>query len=202
MLDLPPSPTRRSSDLYEASAERFRAARKAPPEPVEHATRDGHGIVVLASCGNLGAVELAHSFGRQGVGLYRTELLLLAEKTLPTEDALAKHYRQVVERQDGLPVNFRLLDVSTRVQIGGEPARIERNPALGLRGIRRLLQEGNLLRLQLRAILRAGAGRDNVGVLVPFVTSVSDLQRVKSAVVEERLVLRKAGVECAEQLRV
>lgn len=196
------NPDERTRAEYEASAERFRAARKAPPEPVEHATRDGHRIVVLASCGNLGEVELAHSFGMQGVGLYRTELLLLAEKTLPTEDALAKHYRQVVERQDGLPVNFRLLDVSTRVQIGGEPARIERNPALGLRGIRRLLQEGNLLRLQLRAILRAGAGRDNVGVLVPFVTSVSDLQRVKSAVVEERLVLRKAGVECAEQLRV
>jgi phosphoenolpyruvate-protein kinase (PTS system EI component) len=88
------------------------------------------------------------------------------------------------------------------VQVGGELARIERNPALGVRGVRRLLQDGNILRLQLRAILRAAAGRDHVGVLVPFVTALSDLQRVKAAILEERVALRKQGVPCAEHLKV
>ena len=109
----------------------------------------------------------------RGIGLFRTELMFLAEKTLPTEDMLEHHYRQVVQRPDEAPVNFRLLDVSSRVQIGSEPPRIERNPALGVRGVRRLLQDAGILRLQVRAILRAAAGRDDIGVLVPFVTAAS-----------------------------
>src|SRR5690606_16730000 len=78
----------------------------------------------------------------------------------------------------------------------------ERNPALGLRGVRALfaLQGGNILRLQLRAILRAAAGLDTVSVLVPFVTSLSDIQRVRAAIVEERLELVKRGEPCAERL--
>lgn len=196
------NPDERVRVEYEASAERFRATRQEPPEDIEHATRDGHRVEIFGSCGNLGEVELAHSFGMQGVGLFRTELLFLAEKALPTEDMLEHHYRQVVQRPNDMPVNFRLLDVSTRVQIGGELPRIERNPALGMRGVRRLLQDSNILRLQLRAILRAAAGRDNVAVLVPFVTSLSDLQRVKAAILEERIALRKLGMACAEGLRV
>ena len=187
---------------YEATAERFKATRAAPPEKVEHSTRDGHRVAVFGSCGNLGEVDLAHGFGMQGVGLYRTELLFLADKSLPTEDALEHHYRQVVQRPNESPVNFRLLDISTRVQVGGESPRIERNPALGVRGVRRLLQEGAILRLQVRAILRAAVGRTNIGVLVPFVTAVSDLQRVKAAILEERLALRKKSVPCADVLRI
>lgn len=196
------NPDERVRVEYEASAERFKATLRAPPEEVEHATRDGHRVDLLGSCGSLGEVELAHSFGMQGVGLFRTELMFLAEKTLPTEDMLEHHYRQVVQRPNQAPVNFRLLDVSTRVQVGGEPPRIERNPALGMRGVRRLLQDGSILRLQVRAILRAAHGRDNVGVLVPFVTALSDLQRVKAAILEERISLRKQGVTCAERLLV
>lgn len=196
------NPDERVRAEYEASAERFRAARTAPPEAVEHCTRDGHRVHLMGSCGNVGEVELAKSFGMDGVGLFRTELLFLAEKTLPSEDMLERHYRGVVQQAAGQPVNFRLLDVSTRVQVGGEAPRIERNPALGMRGVRRLLQDGTILRLQIRAVLRAAVGTDNTGLLVPFVTALSDIQRVKAAILEERIALRKRGVACADVLRV
>jgi phosphotransferase system enzyme I (PtsI) len=196
------NPDERVRAEYEASAERFKAARATPPEAVEHCTRDGHRVQLLGSCGNLGEVELARSFGMDGVGLFRTELLFLAEKALPTEDMLERHYRQVVQQAAGVAVNFRLLDISTRVQIGGETPRIERNPALGMRGVRRLLHEGLILRLQIRAVLRAAEGTETTGLLVPFVTALSDLQRVKAAILEERVGLRKRGLPCADVLRV
>jgi phosphoenolpyruvate synthase/pyruvate phosphate dikinase len=76
----------------------------------------------------------------------------------------------------------------------------ERNPAMGRRGVRGLLANQDVLRLQLRAILRAAVGSEHVGVLIPFVTSVMDVQRVKAILIEERLALRKAKVPVAGSL--
>jgi phosphoenolpyruvate-protein kinase (PTS system EI component) len=85
--------------------------------------------------------------------------------------------------------------------LGVAPAQ-ERNPALGRRGVRGLLANQDVLRLQLRAILRAAVGAEQVAILVPFVTGLADLQRVKSAALEERVALKKGNVECASALAV
>jgi phosphoenolpyruvate-protein kinase (PTS system EI component) len=141
--------------------------------------------------------------GMEGIGLYRTELLFLVdESAAPTEDRLVQQYAEVVQGAKEALVNFRLLDVSSISRVIPVPTRVERNPAMGMRGVRALLHDGTIMRTQLRAILRAAAGTDNVGVLVPFVTGLSDLQRVKSAILEERLELRKQKVKCAETLRI
>ncbi len=183
-------------------AQGWKAQRQqAPDVDHRHETRDGTAIELLGSCGSGGEAEMARTFGLAGVGVFRTELAFLAERRRPTEDELTVQYRQVVEGQQGRAVNFRLLDVAAAA-LAGESRDPERNPAMGMRGVRGLLQNQDVLRLQLRAILRAAVGTENTGVLVPFVTHVMDLQRVKAAVIEERLALRKAKVAVAESVRV
>lgn len=188
---------------YTQSAERWKSVRhEAPPQEAAHATRDGSEVSLLAACGNVGEVELARTFGMGGVGLFRTELMFMVDDRLPTEDMLVKQYSEVVKLPDQQRAMFRLLDVTAAARVSGLPRAEERNPALGLRGIRAHMADGAVMRLQLRAILRAAVGRETAGVLVPFVTAVQEIQRVKAAILEERLALRKAGVACAESLFV
>lgn len=176
---------------------------KMPENDSAHATRDGVEIQLMSAVGGVSEAALSRTMGMDGVGLYRTELLFLVEENRrPTEDVLTHHYAEVLSGSKGSPTNFRLLDVSSKARVIKLPTEVERNPAMGLRGIRALLYEGSILRLQLRAILRAAANTPNVGVLVPFVTGLSDLQRVKAAILEERLELRKKKVKCAETLRI
>ncbi len=187
----------------EKAAAQLRAERlQEPAEEREHRTRDGTEVRILGSCGSGGEVQLARSYGMDGIGVFRTELQFLSGRVPPGEDELVETYRAIVRQPAGLPVHVRLLDVSAAAPVVGVPASTERNPALGVRGIRWLLAHPEVLRLQVRAVLRAAAGTDGVAVLVPFVTGVSDLMPVKSAVLEERQSLRKQGVPCAERLGV
>ena len=183
-----------------AAAVRWKQSRneQAPADAERPQTRDGTPIRLLGSCGSAGEAELVRTFGMDGIGVFRTELQFLAEKMHPSEETLVGSYRQAVEAQAGRPIAFRLLDVMASTH--GETRQPERNPTMGRRGVRALLAHYDVLRLQLRAILRAAAGASDVAVLVPFVTSLSDLQRVKSALIEERLALRKAGQACASEL--
>lgn len=196
-------PDERLLGEYEESARQFRESfERGPAAEAAHATRDGTEVRIRASAGSLGEVDLARTYGMDGIGLFRTELMFLVEERVPEEDQLVEQYTQVVRQPHEEPVNFRLLDVSSSARVWGVDFTPERNPAMGVRGIRLLLQHPEILRLQLRAILRAAAGTEETGVLVPFVTGVSDLQRVKAAILEERQALRKRGVPCADRLSV
>ena len=187
-----------------ASSQRWRESQEAAAQPSDtatHQTRDGTAIRILGSCGSPGEADLVHTFGMEGIGVYRTELMFLADGKPPTEDALVESYREVIAAQQGKAVSFRLLDVAaaTLDVVAPQP---ERNPAMGRRGVRGLLAKQQVLRMQLRAILRAAAEIKNVAVLVPFVTTLSDMQRVKAALVEERVGLMKAKVACAADVKI
>ncbi len=183
------------------AAERHRESLRTPTADEEQAVlRDGTAVRIHAACGNLGEVDLSRTLGMEGVGLYRTELTFLLEKRTPTEEELFEHYREVARHPGAGPVNFRLLDVGTTTPVPGLTQVPERNPALGVRGVRALLDAPALLRLQVRAILRAAAGTHRAAVLVPFVTGTADLARIRAVVVEERLALRKRKVPCADSL--
>lgn len=190
-------------EKYRTAAEQFEAQRLvAPGEDREHATRDGTEVRILASCGSQGEVGLARTYEMDGIGVFRTELSFLSDTEVPNEDSLVKQYRDVVRQPGEQPVYFRLLDVNATTPVAGLKAMTERNPALGLRGVRRLLSNSSLLRLQVRAILRAAQGTATTGLLVPFVTGLSDMTRVKTAILEERQALRKNRIPCAETLLV
>lgn len=187
---------------YAEQAQQWKSQRQKAPE-VEggHCTRDGVEIELLGSCGSPGEAELSRTFGLAGIGVFRTELPFLTDQRRPTEDELVAQYKQVLASHQGHPVNLRLLDVAAAT-LDSERREPERNPAMGRRGVRGLLQHQDVLRLQLRAILRAAAGTTSTGVLVPFVTSVAELARVKAAILEERVALKKAKIACAESVRV
>ncbi len=195
------NPDERLRTEYAQSVQKMKQV-EMPPEDREHATRDGRKVNLMASCGSVGEVNLSRTMGMDGIGLFRTELLFLVEDSRPSEDLLVHQYQEVVRASADHVINFRLLDVSSLTKVLHQPSAMERNPSMGMRGIRALLHDGDVLRLQLRAILRAAAGTDDTGVLIPFVTGLSDMQRVKAAIVEERQELRKKRTPCADTLRV
>jgi phosphotransferase system enzyme I (PtsI) len=176
-----------------------------PVEPPEWAlreprTRDGEAIVIGGACGNLPEVEQAAVLGMAGVGLYRTELLFLVEKTPPSREALQRHYASVVQKSPG-PVTFRLLNVDSSLGIDYLHAGRDPNPHLGRAGVRLLLAREPILRRQLRAILLAAAGT-SVRIAVPLVTDCGELRRVKEILFEERIELRKSGHEFAQEVEL
>lgn len=186
------------------SSQRWRESQAELAEPDSdsvHQTRDGTKIRMLGSCGSAGEADLVNTFGMEGVGVFRTELQFLADNAEPSEDDLVESYREVITGQKGKPVAFRLLDVAAKT-LQVVAAQPERNPSMGRRGVRGLLANQDVLRKQLRAILRAAVDQKDVAVLVPFVTTLSDMQRVKAAVLEERVGLMKAKVPCAANLAI
>jgi phosphotransferase system enzyme I (PtsI) len=186
------------------SSQRWRESQAEVVEPegeTVHQTRDGTLIHTFGSCGSAGEADLVNTFGMEGIGVFRTELQFLADEGVPSEDSLVESYRAVIDGQKGKPVSFRLLDVSAatlRVMV----PQPERNPSMGRRGVRGLLANQEVLRKQLRAILRAAVDAQNISVLVPFVTTLSDMQRMKAAVLEERVSLMKAKIPCATNVRI
>jgi phosphoenolpyruvate-protein phosphotransferase (PTS system enzyme I) len=186
------------------SSQRWRESQAEVAEPegeTVHQTRDGTPIRMLGSCGSAGEAALVNTFGMEGVGVFRTELQFLADDGEPSEDALVESYREVIDGQKGKPVAFRLLDVAAATLRVVVP-QPERNPSMGCRGVRGLLSSQEVLRKQLRAILRAAKDVQNVSVLVPFVTTLSDMQRMKAAVLEERVSLMKAKIACATNVAI
>ena len=161
--------------------------------PGDFHTADGEAVSVQASCGNLPEAEQATTAGLREIGLYRTELLYLIDKEQPSLDSLVAHYSAVLEQTRGGPVTFRLLDVDSSFEIDYLYERRESNPALGKAGVRILLEREPVLRRQLQALLRAAVEGTHVRLAVPFLIDVSDLRRVKEALFEAKLDLRRAG---------
>lgn len=180
-----------------------RAAERRIEAPFEDqgatALADGTELVVAGACGNLGEVTQARDAGLDGIAVYRTELLFLVDRHSPGEDLLLHHYEQVLKRAGPeARVAFRLLDLThgQHHAVDDEP-----NPLLGMRGVRGLLAEPELLRTQLRALLRAQAS-STLELLVPFVSSVQDLRRIHEALRSERGQLVKNRIPCASDVRV
>jgi phosphotransferase system enzyme I (PtsI) len=199
-------PTEAQLAQFTDRAQKWKAAAiQAPDTQPKHETRDGVAVNLLGSCGSPGEADLSRTFGLSGIGVFRTELPFLAQQgeaaRRPTEDDLTAQYRQVLAGMEGKPVSFRLLDVAAAT-LDTEKRNPERNPAMGARGVRGLFLHQDVLRMQVRAILRAAADHTQVAVLVPFVTGPQDLQRVKAIVMEERVALRKAKIAAVDQLLV
>lgn len=135
-------------------------------------TLDGKTIPIYASVDSPDDVPLALSYGADGVGLVRTEMLLVRLQHFPNEEEQYRWYRAIAERAYPKPVTLRVFDVGSDKILHGMPH--EANPALGLRGLRFMLHRKDIFRTQLRAILRASELR-NVRLLVPMVTAIEEL---------------------------
>ncbi len=164
-------------------------------------TPDGRQIQLMGNVDLPEEIEQAVRFGAQGVGLLRTEFLLTGRATLPTEDEQTDYFRRVASAFREHPVVIRSYD------LGGDKFPVafktsaEANPFLGWRSIRVCLDEPEVFRPQLRAVLRAAAGRD-IRLMLPLVTRVEEVEEARAMMEEEAAALKAAGVRAAESVPV
>lgn len=163
-------------------------------------TQDGVDISLLANAESREDVAQAHSLGAAGLGLYRTEFLFLQRNELPDEDEQFRIYRDVVLGMSGRPVTIRTLDLGAdKADRSGLVLANEDNPALGLRGVRLSLANGDLFDTQLRAIVRA-SGYGPVRVLVPMISNREEIVAVRKRLKRVAEKLRKEGAEVADDI--
>jgi phosphotransferase system enzyme I (PtsI) len=164
-------------------------------------TPDGRAIQLLANVDLPEEIEQAVRYGAQGVGLVRTEFLVTGRTALPGEDEQAEYFRRVAAAFPDQPVTIRTFDLGGDKFPAAFDAPAEGNPFLGWRSIRVCLDQPDLFRPQLRALLRA-AVQGNVRVMLPLVTRVDEVTDTRALVAEEALALRNEGVPAADGLRL
>jgi phosphotransferase system enzyme I (PtsI) len=179
-----PSAERRA-ELEQMAAER-KAALAASSGP--GATSDGHQVPLLANIGGPADVQNALDHGAEGIGLFRTEFLFMESSRAPSEDQQVASYRQVLEAFPDGRVVVRVLDAGADKPLDFLTPADEPNPALGVRGLRTLLEHPEVLDTQLRALARAVEGLPvHLEVMAPMVADRADARAFAEA-------CRKAGL--------
>jgi phosphotransferase system enzyme I (PtsI) len=159
---------------------------------LEAVTTDGVRITLRANVDLPDEAEFAATTGAEGVGLMRTEFLVVGRATMPDEDEQYQEYRRVVEAFNGKPVVIRTFDVGgDKLPIGGYPT--EANPYLGWRAIRMCLDQPEMFKTQLRALLRA-ANHGDVRILLPLIVSLKEVRETRRLLNEAREELKARGV--------
>lgn len=167
----------------------------ASAEPV---TTDGVRITLRANVDLPEEAEHAATSGAEGVGLMRTEFLVVGRANMPDEEEQYRAYKRVVEAFKGHPVVIRTYDVGgDKLPIGGFPH--EPNPFLGWRAIRMCLDQPELFKDQLRALLRAGRHGD-VRIMLPLVVTLDEVTAAKRLLAEAAAELDARGVEYAHHI--
>ena len=165
-------------------------------------TRDGRHIVLSANIELPEDVEAVTANGAEGIGLYRTEFLYLNRTTLPTENEQFETYRKVAERVRPDPLIIRTFDLGgDKLAPGTVDITDELNPFLGWRAIRLCLENIDLFKTQLRAVLRASAV-GNIKIMFPMISGLEELRRAKAVLADCREELRRSGVPMAEKIDV
>lgn len=165
-------------------------------------TRDGRHIVLSANIELPQDVEAVAANGAEGIGLYRTEFLYLNRTTLPTEYEQFETYRKVAERVRPDPLIIRTFDLGgDKLAPGTVDITDELNPFLGWRAIRLCLENIDIFKTQLRAILRATAV-GNIKVMFPMISGLEELRRAKAVLAECKEELRRSGVPLGEKIEV
>jgi phosphoenolpyruvate-protein phosphotransferase (PTS system enzyme I) len=164
-------------------------------------TRDGRHIVLSANIELPEEVDAVLRNGAEGIGLYRTEFLYLNHKSLPTEAEQFQVYRTVAERVAPHPLIIRTLDLGGDKLSANAENSDELNPFLGWRAIRFCLENLEIFKTQLRAILRASAG-GNVKMMFPMISGLDEVRRGLEIVAECKAELRREGHEFHDDLEI
>lgn len=177
---------------------RLMAGNELPAE-----TLDGVRVVLRANIEKSDEVALVKQYRGEGVGLYRTEFLFLSSAIIPSEEKQYEAYRTIVEGLAPEPVTIRTLDVGGDKPMPGDPHLIgpEANPFLGFRAIRMCLENPDLFKNQLRAILRASA-HGKVELMYPMISGAEELDRANALLTEAKAELVAKKQKFDEKMRV
>jgi phosphocarrier protein FPr len=198
-LDPDPEALTAARNLREELQIRRAAELRAAQEPAT--TQDGHQVEVVANIGSVADAKQALGFGAEGVGLLRSEFLFLGRADPPAETEQFKVYRDIAVALEGHPVIIRTLDVGGDKPLPYVPMPAEENPFLGVRGIRLCLGRPELLRTQIRAILRA-AEFGRLRIMFPMVANVAEFSAARQIVAEVQAELKGPAVELGIMIEV
>ena len=165
-------------------------------------TRDGRHIVLSANIELPEDVDAVTANGAEGIGLYRTEFLYLNRPTLPTEDEQYETYRKVAERVRPHPLIIRTFDLGgDKLALGAVDIADELNPFLGWRAIRFCLENVDIFKTQLRAILRASTV-GNIKIMFPMISGLDELRRAIAVLEGCKEELRGSKINVSERVDV
>ncbi len=185
-----------AEDVVESFRQRHLAREKVADEvaAVETNTKDGTHVNLLANINLLNDLKLAARFHSQGVGLYRTEFPFIIRSDFPSEEEQYVTYRKLIEAMVDKPVTFRTLDIGGDKVLSYYHDAHEQNPTMGMRSIRFSLENKDVFRKQLRAILRAGIGAD-LRIMFPMISSVDEFIDAREVVRQCSETLASEGIE-------
>ena len=195
-----PAEIERISTLKQRVAVKRAADLAAAQDPA--ITTDGHRIEVVANIGGEPDARRSVELGGEGVGLLRSEFLYLERASAPSEDEQCAIYAGIAQALGGRPLIIRTLDVGGDKPLPYLPLPREENPFLGIRGIRIGLERPEILRTQLRAILRAahlGQGGHRLRVMFPMIATLDEIRSVKGVLAEER---ERTGIDAPLEVGV
>ena len=164
-------------------------------------TLDGRQIVLSANIEQADDAEAVKASGAEGVGLFRTEYLFIARNQLPTEEQQFQEYSRIAAALKPQAVVIRTLDLGGDKFLSHLQVPTEMNPFLGWRAIRYCLQQKDIFRNQLRAILRASA-HGNVKMMYPMISGLDELNQANALVEEYKAELRHEGIPFDENLEI
>ena len=164
-------------------------------------TPSGRPIILMGNVDLPEEIEAANRHGAEGVGLLRTEFLLTGRAKLPSEDEQTDYFRRVARAFPKKTVIVRSFDLGGDKFPAAFKAPVEANPFLGWRSIRVCLDEPEVFRPQVRAVLRAAVGHD-IQLMLPLVTTVQEVRDALEIVSEEAASLKAAGIRAADTVPV
>lgn len=167
----------------------------------ESISADGHVVELAANIGSPNDIAGVLKYDAEGVGLYRTEFLYMDRANWPTETEQFEAYKKVVEGLSGKPVVIRTLDIGGDKKLDYYQMPEEMNPFLGCRAIRLCLEQIEIFKTQLRAIMRA-SHFGNLRIMFPMISSVEEIRQVKQILEEVKAELRQENTPFDEKVQV
>ncbi|MEG0258476.1 MAG: phosphoenolpyruvate--protein phosphotransferase [Lysinibacillus sp.] len=168
---------------------------------LESVSADGHHVEIAGNIGKPEDVDMIVANGGDGIGLFRTEFLYMDRQELPNEEEQFEAYKIVLEKMQGKPTVVRTLDIGGDKILPYLKLEHEMNPFLGYRAVRLCLDQQDIFRTQLRALLRASI-YGNLKVMFPMIATLEEFRDAKALLLEEKQKLIAEGIAVSDQIEV
>jgi phosphotransferase system enzyme I (PtsI) len=195
-----------TEEISQSFLERKRRIRSMKREILKYAalpaeTRDGIRIRLQANIEMVEEVSSAKAHGAEGIGLFRTEILYLNRKDLPTEEEHYKTYRRLAKSVSPASATIRTLDIGGDKFLPNYSENNEMNPAMGLRAIRFSVKEIDIFKTQLRGILRASA-HGKLRILFPMISRIEEIRQAKAILEDVKKSLTKSRIPFDQRIEI
>ncbi|WP_102345332.1 phosphoenolpyruvate--protein phosphotransferase [Bacillus sp. Marseille-P3661] len=197
------NPTEETIKTYQRKQQQYEEQKIEWAKLVNEATvtADGKHVELAANIGTPNDVTGVLENGGEGIGLYRTEFLYMGRDQLPSEDEQYTAYKTVLEKMQGKPVVVRTLDIGGDKELPYLNLPKEMNPFLGYRAIRLCLDQQDIFRTQLRALLKAST-YGNLKIMFPMIATIEEFRKAKDILLEEKDKLVQAGTSVNENIEI